>query len=164
MGPYQAPGHGSFGRLMLWPPSDCEKWDRDTVELLTVAEASRRLGYQSRSQIYRWLESGTLADYERIGSGGRRVLVWQPPGKPSLREAVDALVRPRADRQAAGDAVAFTDADLEAWSAWFDTNEPAMAAELDRMLEAVEREMARWGEREPVEDFTPDSPVTLSSR
>lgn len=113
-------------------------------ELLTIAAAARSLGYQSRSQLYRWLEAGALADYQRTGPGGRRVLVWQPPGLPSLRGAVDDLARPRADRETPGDAVPFTEADLEAWSAWFDANEPAMAAELDRMLQAIEREVAGW--------------------
>lgn len=144
--PLEAQGLRFVCSVAVAPARDFGNWDRDTVELLTVAEAARRLGYQSRSQLYRWLEMGALTDYERTAAGGRRALVWQPSGMPSLREAVDALVRPRADRETGGDAVPFTDADLEAWSAWFDANEPAMAAELDRMLEATEREMASWGD------------------
>lgn len=53
-----------------------------------IAEAARRIGHRSRSQLYRLIEAGSLRDYLRRAPDGARRLELKPPGLPSLAERV----------------------------------------------------------------------------
>jgi hypothetical protein len=53
-----------------------------------IAEAARRIGHRSRSQLYRLIDAGSLRDYLRRGPTGARLLELKPPGLPTLAERV----------------------------------------------------------------------------
>ena len=53
-----------------------------------IAEAARRIGHRSRSQLYRLIDAGSLRDYLRRAPDGARLLELKPPGLPSLAERV----------------------------------------------------------------------------
>jgi hypothetical protein len=60
-----------------------------------IAEAARRIGHRSRSQLYRLIDAGSLRDYLRCGPDGVRLLELKPPGLPSLAERVAACTAER---------------------------------------------------------------------
>ncbi len=60
-----------------------------------IAEAARRIGHRSRSQIYRLIEAGSLQEYLRRGPTGTRLLELKPPGLPTLAERVAECTQPR---------------------------------------------------------------------
>lgn len=60
-----------------------------------IAEAARRIGHRSRSQLYRLIDSGSLRDYLRQGPSGARLLELNPPGLPPLAERVADCTQPR---------------------------------------------------------------------
>jgi hypothetical protein len=65
--------------------------------VVNLTKAALHLGYRSRSTLQRLVRDGQLAAY-RVSSSGRDILLeTDPPGLPSLREAVQALTqfRPR---------------------------------------------------------------------
>lgn len=53
-----------------------------------IAEAARRIGHRSRSQLYRLIDAGSLLNYLRRDPAGTRLLELKPPGLPSLAERV----------------------------------------------------------------------------
>lgn len=69
--------------------------------ILNISEATLALGYQptSRSTLQRLVKRGDLDAYRVVGRGrGREVLLeTDPPGLPSLREAVQTLTQYRPD-------------------------------------------------------------------
>ena len=69
---------------------------------VTLSEASKALGFKSRSTLYRLRDAGDLARYLRPapGPGGRQLLELEPPGLPPLREHVARCVRPQANNEA----------------------------------------------------------------
>lgn len=60
-----------------------------------IAEAARRIGHRSRSQLYRLIDAGSLRDYLRRSPDGGRLLELKPPGLPSLAERVAACTAER---------------------------------------------------------------------
>lgn len=59
--------------------------------MCNLTQASALLGYRSRSVLQRLVKAGHLGNYE-CGSQGRSVLLeTEPPGLPSLQEAVRSL-------------------------------------------------------------------------
>lgn len=63
--------------------------------ILNTSEAAAHLGYRTRTTLQRLLRDGHLDRY-RVPGGGRQVLLeTEPPGLPSLREQVQALVQIR---------------------------------------------------------------------
>lgn len=60
-----------------------------------IAEAARRIGHRSRSQLYRLIDAGSLRDYLRRSPDGGRLLELRPPGLPSLAERVAACTSER---------------------------------------------------------------------
>ncbi len=55
---------------------------------VSIAEAARRIGHKSRSQLYRLIDNGTLKDHLRRSPSGARLLELSPPGLPTLEERV----------------------------------------------------------------------------
>lgn len=53
-----------------------------------IADAARRIGHRSRSQLYRLIDAGSLRDYLRRSPTGARLLELKPQGLPSLAERV----------------------------------------------------------------------------
>ena len=53
-----------------------------------IAEAARRIGHRSRSQLYRLINAGSLREYLRHAPTGARLLELRPPGLPTLAERV----------------------------------------------------------------------------
>jgi len=63
--------------------------------ILNTSEAARHLGYRTRTTLQRLLGAGLLDAY-RVPGGGRQVLLeTNPPGLPTLRQRVRALVQVR---------------------------------------------------------------------
>jgi len=63
--------------------------------ILNTSEAARHLGYSTRTTLQRLLAAGLLDAY-RVPGGGRQVLLeTRPPGLPTLRQRVQALVQIR---------------------------------------------------------------------
>jgi len=63
--------------------------------ILNTSEAARHLGYSTRTTLQRLLAAGLLDAY-RVPGGGRQVLLeTRPPGLPTLRQRVQALVQVR---------------------------------------------------------------------
>jgi hypothetical protein len=60
-----------------------------------IAEAARRIGHRSRSQLYRLIDAGSLRDYLRRGPAGVRLLELKPQGLPTLAERVAECTQPR---------------------------------------------------------------------
>jgi len=60
-----------------------------------IAEAARRIGHRSRSQLYRLIDAGSLREYLRRGPTGARLLELKPPGLPTLAERVADCTQPR---------------------------------------------------------------------
>tara|TARA_B100000579_G_scaffold388049_1_gene360897 strand:+ start:152 stop:370 length:219 start_codon:yes stop_codon:yes gene_type:complete len=59
---------------------------------ITITEASRELGYKSRSVLHRFISNGCLDDY-LIEINGRDHLVLKPAGKPKLNEYLASIVQ-----------------------------------------------------------------------
>ena len=57
----------------------------------TISEATRQLGYKSRSQLYRLIEDGSLRDYLYQDQKGRKYLLAQPSGKKDLYSWVKSI-------------------------------------------------------------------------
>ena len=55
------------------------------MQLCSIGEAAKQLGYKSRSQIYRMISDGWLNDYLQE-SNGRKYLELEPRGKRPLKE------------------------------------------------------------------------------
>ena len=66
------------------------------MPLATITEASRILGYKSRSQIYRMLKDGWLDDYVSEIEG-TKYLNLKPSGKPPLGEHMAGIAQWRPD-------------------------------------------------------------------
>jgi hypothetical protein len=65
--------------------------------ICNLSEAALHLGYRSRSTLQRLVRGGQLEAY-RVPGGPREVLLeTDPPGRPSLRSAVQALTQIRYD-------------------------------------------------------------------
>jgi hypothetical protein len=65
--------------------------------ICNLSEAALHLGYRSRSTLQRLVRDGHLEAY-RVPSSTRQVLLeLDPPGRPSLRSAVQALTQIRYD-------------------------------------------------------------------
>jgi hypothetical protein len=63
--------------------------------ICNLSEAALHLGYRSRSTLQRLVRGGHLDAY-RVPGGSREVLLeTDPPGRPSLRSAVQALTQIR---------------------------------------------------------------------
>ena len=64
---------------------------------VTITEAARLLGFKSRSTLYR-LREGALSRYLRppARDGGAQLLELEPPGLPSLKEWLDAILQGQA--------------------------------------------------------------------
>ena len=60
-----------------------------------IAEAARRIGHRSRSQLYRLIDAGSLREYLRRGPTGARLLELKPQGLPTLAERVAECTQPR---------------------------------------------------------------------
>jgi len=63
--------------------------------ILNCSEAARHLGYSTRTTLQRLLAAGLLDAYRVPGVGRAVLLETNPPGLPSLRERVQALVQVR---------------------------------------------------------------------
>ena len=62
------------------------------MPLATITEASRILGYKSRSQIYRMLKDGWLDDYVSEIEG-TKYLDLKPEGKPHLVDHIAGIAQ-----------------------------------------------------------------------
>jgi hypothetical protein len=60
-----------------------------------IAEAARRIGHRSRSQLYRLIDAGSLREYLRRGPTGARLLELKPQGPPTLAQRVAECTQPR---------------------------------------------------------------------
>ena len=69
------------------------------MSAVTLSEASKALGFKSRSTLYRLRDAGDLADYLRPPSspGGAQLLELTPPGRPPLAEHVNRCIRPQSN-------------------------------------------------------------------
>ena len=72
------------------------------MSAVTLSEASKALGFRSRSTLYRLRDANDLADYLRPPSspGGAQLLELTPPGRPPLAEHVNRLIRPQITNEA----------------------------------------------------------------
>jgi len=61
--------------------------------ICNLTEASLDLGYRARSTLQRLVRDGQLAAYRVPGNGREILLDTNPPGRPSLRETVEALTQ-----------------------------------------------------------------------
>ena len=64
---------------------------------LTISEASRELGYSSRSQLYNLIKRGYLNNYLCVDDKGRKYLEMHPVGRKSLKEFLPAIIKWRSD-------------------------------------------------------------------
>ena len=65
--------------------------------ICNLSEAALHLGYRSRSTLQRLVRDGHLEAYRVPGSTRQVLLETDPPGRPSLRRAVQALIQIRYD-------------------------------------------------------------------
>jgi hypothetical protein len=89
--------------------------------MCNLTEASLHLGYRTRSTLQRLVRDGQLAAYRVPGSGREILLNTNPPGRPSLRETVEALTQfrpnsPLRRRPPAEPLMEMTDAELGAYT------------------------------------------------
>jgi hypothetical protein len=68
---------------------------------VTLSEASKVLGFKSRSTLYRLRDAGELTDYLRppASPGGAQLLELTPRGLPPLAEHVNRCIRPQANNE-----------------------------------------------------------------
>ena len=60
-----------------------------------ITQASKLLGYSSRSVLQRLVQAGRLSNYQRGRQGGSILLEMTPAGMPTLAEAVRSLTTVR---------------------------------------------------------------------
>jgi hypothetical protein len=89
--------------------------------ICNLTEASLHLGYRARSTLQRLVRDGQLAAYRVPGNGREILLDTNPPGRPSLRETVEALTQfrpnsPLRRRPPAEPLVEMSDAELGAYT------------------------------------------------
>ena len=65
------------------------------MSAVPFAEAARRIGHRSRSQLYRLIDAGSLREYLRRGPTGARLLELEPQGLPTLAERVAECTQSR---------------------------------------------------------------------
>jgi len=150
-----------------------------------IAEAARRIGHRSRSQLYRLIDAGSLRDYLRRAPGGGRLLELRPPGLPTLAERVaectaeriNSAPRPKPKPAPAADEPRAVDVIEELWAPitprinaeliaqGFIPLSPAQIQAVVRAAEdAIRDDFPQWDPETPewwattLEDASPDDP------
>ena len=65
------------------------------IEVFTISQAAKKLGYKSTKTIYRLLNREVLEDYVYLEKSGRVFLMLEPPNLPTLEEKISANVQVR---------------------------------------------------------------------
>ena len=65
------------------------------IEVFTISQAAKKLGYKSTKTIYRLLNREVLEDYVYLEKSGRVFLMLEPPNLPTLEEKISANIQVR---------------------------------------------------------------------
>ena len=65
------------------------------IEVFTISQAAKKLGYKSTKTIYRLLNREVLEDYVYLEKSGRVFLILEPPNLPTLEEKISANIQVR---------------------------------------------------------------------
>ena len=69
---------------------------KPTSKLFTISQASKELGYSSRSTLYRLLEKGYFDEYLWT-DGKKKYLELNPRGKKSLAQKIASIIQWRSN-------------------------------------------------------------------
>ena len=69
---------------------------KPTSKLFTISQASKELGYSSRSTLYRLLEKGYFDEYLWT-DGKKKYLELNPKGKKSLAQKIASVIQWRSN-------------------------------------------------------------------
>ncbi len=63
------------------------------IEVFTISQAAKKLGYKSTKTIYRLLKREVLEDYLYLEKSGRVFLMFEPPNLPTLADKIKANIQ-----------------------------------------------------------------------